>query len=126
MTTKNLYKGFSSHQFEYDKSFVVTDVNCVKRDLMNHIFTRLGERLKMTQFGNLIPDMVSEPLDQDTVDTIRNEINTVITFDPRIELVDFITVTPDYDTGSVTVSATLYYIELELQDRFDLALQFDN
>lgn len=122
--TIGLYKGFSSFQFEYNKSFTLLDVAIVKRDLLNHFFTRLGERVMMPQFGIRIPILLMEPLDDNTLDIIYQDTASVIDFDPRVELIGDISVIPDYDNSKVTVSAFLNYIELNLQDQFDINLVF--
>ncbi len=125
MATKNLYKGFSTYQYEYNKSLTILDVECVKRDLLNHIFTRRGERVKMAQFGTSIPDLLFEPLDQITINTVNVDLRAVFDFDPRVELVS-LDVVPNYETHSIVATAILNYIELNLQDRFDLNLQFNS
>jgi len=119
-----LYRGFSSYQFEYNKSFTLLDVGIVKRDLLNHFFSKLGERVMMPQFGITIPTLLMEPLDDNTLDIIYEDMVTVIEFDPRVELVGDISVVPDFDNSAVSVSAILNYIELNLQDQFDINLVF--
>ena len=65
-----IYKGYSSFEFQARDTFLLTDVELVKLDLLNHIFTRRGERVKMAQFGTRIPDLAFEPLDQETLDIL--------------------------------------------------------
>ena len=122
---RGLYKGFSSFQYEYNKSFKLLDVEIVKRDLLNHIFTRLGERVDLPTFGTRISDMLMEPMDEETLDIIQTDVNTVIDYDPRVELQGDVVMTVDYDNHAVTFQATLYYVELNLSDLFDLHLEFD-
>ena len=64
------YKGFSTKQYQHDKNFVMTDMELVKEDLVNHIFTRKGERVRMAQFGTAIPDLVFEPLTEEVVGSV--------------------------------------------------------
>lgn len=124
--TVGLYKGFSSFQFEYNKSFKLLDIECVKRDLLNHFFARLNERVMLPQFGILTSDLLFEPLDPSTVSTIHDDMQTVITYDPRVELAGTISVTPDYNLHQVTAFAPINYIELGLTGIFDINLQFDS
>ena len=119
-----LYKGFSSYQYEYNKSLKLLDVELVKRDLLNHIFTRLGERVFMPTFGTRIPDLLFEPLDDTALGIVENDLTTVFTYDPRVELVE-LNVIPLYDQNAIVASAILNYIELDLKDLFDLRLDFD-
>ena len=84
-----LYKGYSSFEFERVKQFSLTDVELVKLDILNHIFTRRGSRVMMPTFGTVIPDLVFEPLDAETTEILEDELRSVFDFDPRVEIVSF-------------------------------------
>ena len=114
-----IYKGYSSFEFQARDTFLLTDVELVKLDLLNHIFTRRGERVKMAQFGTRIPDLAFEPLDQETLDILYEDLDMVFKFDPRVEA-ENITITPNYDENSVEARARLRYIELAVVDTLDL------
>lgn len=119
-----VYKGFSSFEFLANKSFRLNDIELVKLDLLNHIFTRRGERVMMPEFGTLVPDLVFEPLDEETVEILDDELNTVFDYDPRVEVVD-LRIDPDYDNSTVTVGALLRYIELNTVELFDFNIEFE-
>lgn len=118
------YKGFSFFQYQYNKSIILTDVKLVNRDLYNHIFTRLGDRVKMPLFGTRIPDMLFEQLDEELLFDIERELTNVFKYDPRVELVS-LKLYPMYDQSTVYAVADLNYIELNLNDRFDIRLEFE-
>jgi phage baseplate assembly protein W len=120
-----LYKGFSFQRAGNTGSFVITDVDLVKTDLLNHIFTRKGERIGLPNFGTLIPDIVFEPLDEMTIDQVKDELLEVIRYDPRVKLIDLIT-NPDYDSNTLHIEIRLFYIELNITEPFILNLQFEN
>ena len=120
-----LYKGYSSFEFQRTKEFAINDVELVKLDLLNHIFTPQGSRVMLPRFGTQIPFMVFEPLDEDTVDTIADELDRVFLADPRVEVLEF-NVLPDFNTNAITAAAKLFYIELNLVDDFELNIQFEN
>lgn len=101
------------------------DVEIVKEDLKNHIFTRFGERVKMANFGTRIPDMPFEPLDVENLSIIYDDIETVFKYDPRVEILN-LSVIPDFDENIVLVYAELYYREININDRFDLKIEFQN
>ena len=124
MARTNLYRGFSSFEFQKNKSFRLTDIEIVKMDLLNHIFTRRGDRVNMPTFGTQIPDMVFEPLDEETIDIISDEIEGVIDYDPRVELLSLV-VDPIYDENTVTVAARIRYIELNMDEVLELRLEFE-
>lgn len=124
MAQQGLYRGFSSFEFQARKRFKLRDVELVKLDLLNHIFTRQGERVMMPNFGTVIPDLTFEPLTADVVDYVREEVLRVINYDPRVELLE-IQVRPDYDNSALTVAAQVLYIELNLVDNFELNIEFE-
>ena len=118
------YKGFSSFEFQDKKTFDLNDVEIVKMDLLNHIFTRRGERVMMPDFGTIIPDLLFEPLDEETVDIINDEVEDVLNYDPRVEIVE-LDVQPNYDANAVTVAALVRYIELNTVELFDFNIEFE-
>ena len=125
MTAENgLYKGFSSFEFENTGSFKINDIELIKLDLLNHIFTRRGERVMMPTFGTIIPDLVFEPLDEETIDQLESELRVVFDYDPRVELLDLI-VTPDIDSNAVTAAARLLCIELDTVELMNLNIEFE-
>jgi phage baseplate assembly protein W len=119
-----IYKGFSTKRYQQDKSFVMTDMELVKEDLVNHIFTRKGERVRMAQFGTLIPDLIFEPLTEELVRVIEGELTTVFNYDPRVQLVDMVVI-PMFDEQAVVALVDLHYIELREKDRLSLRIEFD-
>ena len=119
-----LYKGYSSHEFDRVKTFKLNDFELVKMDLLNHIFTRKGERVMMPTFGTQIPDLVFEPLDNEMLDTLYDELAYVFDYDPRVEQLN-LTVTPDYDNNAVFVAAKLFYVEFKFDDTLELRIDFE-
>lgn len=119
-----LYRGFSSHEYTNKKMFGIKDVELVKLDLLNHIFTRKGERVMMPTFGTRIPDMAFEPLDELSIMVIEEDLNEVIRFDPRVALVQM-NVMPDYDNNTITASVQLLYKELNIVDNMDINIIFE-
>jgi len=122
---KGLYRGYSSYEYERKKTFALTDLELVKLDLLNHIYTRRGSRVMMPGFGTRIPDLAFEPLDDITLDILEQDLVQVFTFDPRVNLLELI-ITPTYETNSVTASARLQYVELNMQDILTLNLIFES
>ena len=121
---QGLYRGFSSYEYQQSKKFTLRDVELVKLDLLNHIFTRKGERLMMPQFGTRIPDMAFEPLDELSLMIIEEDLNTVIAFDPRVSLVSM-NIVPNYDSNTVVATVVLYYVELNMTDGMDINIILD-
>ena len=119
-----LYKGYSSFEFERIKQFQLIDVELVKMDLLNHIFTRRGTRVMMPTFGTVIPDLLFEPLDEQTTEILEDELRAVFDFDPRVEIVSF-DLDVQEDLHTVTASVQLFYVELDIVDNFELNISFE-
>jgi len=122
---QNIYRGYSSFEFQQTGSFGISDVELVKFDLLNHIFTRRGERVMLPDFGTQIPDLTFEPLDEETVDTLQDELEAVFDYDPRVTLLK-LELVPLYDQNTITVNAILRYEEFNIVDSFDLNIEFES
>lgn len=120
-----VYKGVSFKNYDRNKNFVLTNMSLVKRDIINHIFTRRGERVMMPRFGTRIPDMIMEPMDDITINIIAEDIERVLRYDPRVKTLEY-AVIPDYDEKSILVTALLEYVELDLTDVLDINIEFED
>lgn len=76
------YKGFST--IDRTKKFRMTDLDLVKRDLLNHFQIRKGEKLMNPEFGSIIWNVLFEPLDEPTKKVILDDVKTVVSYDPRL------------------------------------------
>lgn len=119
-----LYRGFSSFEYQRAKTFQLNDIELVKMDLLNHIFTKKGERVMMADFGTIIPELVFEPLDQELLDTLTDEITKVINYDPRVQLLEY-SIEPDFDNNRVLTRTKLLYLELNVTTDFDFHIEFN-
>ncbi len=77
-----LYNGFST--LADSKKYRITDFELVKRDLQNHFAIRKGEKLMNPDFGTIIWDMIFEPLNEETKNSIMQDIKRIVASDPRI------------------------------------------
>lgn len=121
---QGLYKGFSSWEFQKNKTFEIQDIALVELDLLNQIYTQRGSRVMMPTFGTNIPSLVFEPLDETTLGDLEDELLAVFQFDPRVTLLN-LQVVPNYATNSVMVTALLQYIELKVVQPFNLNIIFE-
>ncbi len=118
------YKGYSTFEFERTKTLEIIDQELVKLDILNQIFTRKGERVMMPNFGSIIPDIVFEPLDDETLAIMEADLTAVVNFDPRVELLEF-SLDPDFENSAVAVHMKLLYVEFDLVDNVDLNILFE-
>lgn len=120
MTT---YNGFSTLQFNNKKSFILNDVELIKQDLLNNIYTRKGERVKMYDYGTRIPDLIYDPLDEASIYIVSDDLTTVFNNDPRVSLNDM-KVIPLYDQNAIMVYVDLYFIYLNFNSSMDIKINF--
>lgn len=119
------YKGFSTHSYaSLGGTFSLTDIDLVNLDILSHIYTERGERVMMPTFGTSIPTSAHEPLDQKLIETIRDDLETVFNYDPRVEKMRLV-LTPFYDSNSLVASATLRYIELNVVEDLNFVINID-
>jgi len=77
-----IFKGYSTVDVRFG-NVVLEDIALSKRDLLNHFYTRKGERLGQPEFGSILPDLVFEPLDDLVIDLVEDDVRDIIDNDPR-------------------------------------------
>lgn len=97
------------------------DIELIKRDLLNHFYTRKGERVMMPDYGCGIWNLLFEQFDEFIKDSIIEECTNVINSDSRVQLMNI--VVKSFDQGFM-VQMDLLYVPYNVVDSF--SLQFDN
>lgn len=111
----NIYNGFSTHNWANRRTFSLSGIELVKRDLFNHIYTIKGERVMMPGFGTRIPVLAFEPNDEETRSVIEQDLTEVFNYDPRVQLISLnVMCLPDNNT--ILALADLLYLELNVRD----------
>lgn len=119
--TRATYRGFSTVNALNDphKSFLVINKEVINQDLLNHIWTIPGERVMQPDFGTRIPLLAFEPLDQKTLDIVKEDLTRVFTYDPRVALIDLaVQALPDNNT--IVAWADLTYLQLGTSETLKL------
>lgn len=121
VTTKstNYIKGFNTVD-NNTRNFSIMDLECIKRDVLNHMKIRKGEKLMQPNFGTIIHDALYEPLTSQLKEALVNDINAVFDYDSRIKA-DRIDV-EEFENGlkiNVTAVYTPYNVSEQLEFRFD-------
>lgn len=114
MATK-IYRGFSFAGWKKRKGFRLYDIELVKRDLLNHIYTIKGEHRMMPNFGTRIPLLAFEQIDQETISIIEKDLTDVFKYDPRVQLIS-LSVAPLPDNNAILALADLLYVEFNVRD----------
>jgi phage baseplate assembly protein W len=86
MAQRSLFIGFSTQEMEGKRGWSVTDVQLIKRDLLNEFYTRKGERLMLPTYGTIIWDMLFEPFTDGVQAAIIDDVKRVVSNDPRVSL----------------------------------------
>jgi phage baseplate assembly protein W len=115
------YKGFSTINSEAE-NFNLYDFELIKQDLLNHFYTRQGERLMNPTFGTIIWDLLFEPLTESVKNLILQNVNEIINYDPRIVAEDV--VVTSYESGiqiECRLKYSTYNMTQMIQLKFDQA-----
>ncbi len=100
------------------RSWVLFDTDLIKRDLYNHFYTRVGERVMRPEFGCRIWEYIMEP----NVDMVRqeilNEVERVVRLDVRLDVRDIRLFEKDH---TVIVMCTLVYRPFQTSEVFQLS-----
>jgi phage baseplate assembly protein W len=120
MPQSRLFVGYSTVDTT-SKVQQFADIELIKRDLLNHFYTRKGERVMMPTYGCGIWDLLFDQFDDVVRDSIIEECTDVINADSRVQLVNIIVDT--FDQGFM-VQMDLLYVPFGVVDSF--SLQFDN
>jgi len=113
---KRLFVGFSSVDSSI-KGTQYQDLELIKRDLVNHFYTRKGERVMMPEFGCVIWDLMFEPMTDDNVMLVIDDATQIVQNDGRVQLKDINLV--QYDHG-IQLQMNLLYTPLNIVDQFSL------
>jgi len=79
------YKGFSTYKKQFSNSFTLSGFELAKQDLVNHFNIRKGEKLMNPEFGSIVWDALYEPLTDEIVSEIEEDIKSIIGYDPRLQ-----------------------------------------
>lgn len=80
-----IFKGFNTIN-KKRAPYTLTGGALVKRDILNELYTRKGERLMRPNYGSIVWDLLMDPSTPDLDQRIKKDITSVIARDPRAEL----------------------------------------
>jgi len=92
------YYGFNT--IDQDKKFRLVDYELVKRDVLNSLMIKQGEKPGNPTYGTSIWNIIFEPQTDDVMRDIKQELQRTIEQDPRVKL-DRINVYPE-ENGVLT------------------------
>lgn len=101
-----IYNGYSSIG-KRSGNTVLVDKDLALRDLLNHFYTRRGERVMQPEFGCIVWELLFEQLDEQTKSLIYQDVERIINSDPRWQF-DNIFLLSDNE-HSIEVRANIFY-----------------
>ena len=108
--------------FTYDVYTVKND-NSIKQSVKNLVLTTPGEKPFQPLVGSRVSQMLFEPLDAFTADTIKDEIiNTINQYEPRVQLTS-VDVTPIYEGNKLNVTIEYRIGGLPIVETISFVLQ---
>jgi phage baseplate assembly protein W len=86
ITRKPFFVGFNTVN-QPNPPYSLTNLELVKRDILNHFATPMGSRVMLPSFGTRIFEYLFDPFDEYTRNAIIEDAVRVVATDPRVELV---------------------------------------
>lgn len=120
LQNKRLFVGYSTVETN-SKNQQFADIELIKRDLLNHFYTKKGERVMMPTYGCAIWNMLFEQFDEIVKESIIDECTNIVNSDSRVQLNNIIV--NELDQGFI-VQMELLYVPFNVVNTF--SLQFDN
>lgn len=118
----DLLISFAKNSFTDDVSSVKND-NSIKQAIKNLVLTTPGEKPFQPLVGSKVKDLLFEPLDAFTADTIRDEIiNTINQYEPRVEL-NSVIVTPFEASNKLNIAIEYRVVGLPIIETISFVLQ---
>ncbi len=112
--------GYSTAAPGSKRSWVLYDIELIKRDLYNHFQTRIGERVMRPEYGSRLWEYVMEPNIDSMRVAIRVEVERICHLDSRLEVRNVITI----DQGNkITIQMELLYRPFQIAETF--TVEFD-
>lgn len=116
---EQLFRGYSSIG-KTNPYTEITDIELIKRDLLNHFHTSKGERVMRPEFGSIIWNLLFEPFDATIREAVISDVENIIAQDPRVELQSLDVL--EYDHG-LRVDISVLYVPLNAYGQFEV--EFD-
>ena len=119
---KDFSVNFDKNPFTDDLSVVNND-NSIKQAIKNLILTAPGEKPFQPLVGSSVSQLLFEPLDAFTADTIMEEITlTINQYEPRVKLTN-VDVTPIFEGNKLNVTIEYQIVGLPIVETIEFVLQ---
>ena len=116
------YRGFSSVN-QSTEGYALYDFELIKQDIINHFHIRQGEKLSDPSFGTIIWDVLYEPMTENIIQAIAENVTEIINYDPRVN-VDRVSV-ETYESG-IIIECEITYLPYNISESMRLKFDEDN
>lgn len=118
-----LYKGYSSVNRNFGP-YGIGDNDLIVQDLLNHLSIRKGEKLMNPDFGCIIWNRMFDPLTPALKNEIKKDIDRIIAYDPRFDVVSQTIVQESPDGRGLILN---FQLQFATDDKIaELNVLFDN
>jgi len=117
----SLYRGFSSVGVKSVDTRTF-NIDLVKRDLLNHFETKLGDRLGRPDFGSIIHDLLFDLSDSRTENLVIADAQRILSEDPRVSPLE-VNVDVDINKGRIILNISLLLIEFDMNFNFSVMFE---
>lgn len=119
---RDIAMAFGKNPFTDDTNIVKND-NSIKQAVRNLILTSPGEKPFQPLCGSAVNDLLFEPLDPFTSDTLRDEIiNTINQYESRVRL-ENVWITPIHDRNQLNITIEYQIVGQPITESFSFVLQ---
>lgn len=112
------YIGFST--IDRKRKFTLTDNDLVVRDVLNSLLIRKGEKVGRPDYGTDLWGLVFEPLNDQMIKALQQELQQTIEQDPRVKFED-----AQVNPGANGILVELFITVLPTSEQQRLSLFFD-
>lgn len=112
ITRKPYFVGFNTVD-QSNPPYSLTNLELVKRDILNQFATPIGSRVMLPTFGTNIYNYLFDPFDEVTKNLIISDAVRVVQSDPRVQLVNIDIAEEDQ---SLNIIINLYFIPESVTD----------
>lgn len=119
---KDIAMAFGKNPFTDDTNVVKNDVS-IKQSIKNLVLTTPGEKPFQPLVGSRVNDLLFEPLDPFTADSLQEEIiNTINQFESRVRLED-VQVQPIHNRNMLNITIVYQVVGQPITESFSFVLQ---
>jgi len=119
--TAPIYTGYSSvANTQIDTR--LHDLELVKQDLINHFYTRIGERVSRPNWGSIIWDLLFDLSDSRTEALVIQDAMRIINEEPRVKLLELV---PNIhlEKHSIELTIKILSVETNMEEIFRVEFQ---